>query len=189
VTYFEVKERLDVLLEFRRLYTEYLEFTNRFSNPAAEIVRDKMEPLAAMTVDSLKRVKLGSMLTRTAPARGGRKIKINLIRAIFRAKVIRDFNLDDRAPMKLLDTGIVKYRTRLWRQKIQLFNPLFWFFQVTAYLALLPVNMMRKAGYNVMENDQAPLARILVLLFQVVCFYVLFKSIGLIDWFLRHLLS
>lgn len=187
MTYFEVKERLDMLLKFRLLYTEYLEFTNRFANPAAKIVRDKMEPLAAMTVDSLRRVKLGSMLTRSAPSRGGRKIRINLIRAIFRARVIRDYNLDDRAPMKILDTGIVKYRTRLWRQKIQLFNPLFWLFQVTAYLALLPVNMLRKSGYDVMENDQAPLVRILVLLFQVVCFYVLFKSIGLIDWFLRQL--
>lgn len=189
MTYFEVKERLNVLVEFRRLYTEYVEFTNRFANPAAKIVRDKMEPLAAMTVDSLKQIKLGSMLTRTAPSRGGRKIKINLIRAIFRVKVIRDFNLDDRAPMKLLDSGIVKYRTRLWRQKIQLFNPLFWFLQLTAYLALLPVNMLHKSGYDVMANDQAPLVRILVLLFQVICFYVLFKSTGLIDWFLRQLLS
>ena len=189
MTYFEVKERLDVLLKFRLLYTEYVEFTNRFANPAAKIVRDKMEPLAAITVDSLKRVKLGSMLTRSAPARGGRKIKINLIRAIFRDKVIQDYNLDDRAPMKILDTGIVKYRTRLWQQKIQLFNPVFWLLQVTAYCALLPVNMLRKAGYDVMENDQAPLVRVLVLLFQVVCFYVLLKSTGLIDWFMRHLLS
>ncbi|MDH3890148.1 MAG: hypothetical protein OEV49_03615 [candidate division Zixibacteria bacterium] len=189
MTYFEIKERLAVLLEFRRLYSEYLDFTNRFSNPAAEIVRGKMEPLAAMTVDSLKRVKLGSMLTRNAPAEGGKKIRINLIRAIFRDKVIRDYNLDDGAPMKVLDTGIVKYRTRLWQQKIQLFNPVFWLLQVSAYLPLLPLNMLRKAGYDVLANEEAPLVRVLVLLFQVLCFYVLFKSTGLIDWFIGQLLS
>lgn len=189
MTYFEVKERLDVLVEFRRLYTEYIEFTNRFANPAAAIVREKMEPLAAMTVDSLKRVRLGTMLTRNAPARGGRKVRINLIRAIFRHRVIEDFNLDDRAPMRVLDTGIVKYRSRLWRQKIQLFNPLFWLLHVTAYIAMLPVNMLHKAGYDVTVDEDTPLVRVFVLFFQIICFYVVFKSTGLVEWFLRQLLT
>ena len=118
MTYFEVKERLNGLLEFRQLYSEYINFTNRFANPAAKIVRDKMEPLTALTVDSLKRMRLGSIVTKTAPSAGGKNIKINLIMAIFRDKVIRDYNLSDDEPMKILNTGILKYRTRLWQQKI-----------------------------------------------------------------------
>jgi hypothetical protein len=82
MTYFEVKERLNSLIRFRKLYVEYVKFTNRESNPAAQMVRARMEPLTTLTVDSLKRVGLGSMLTRAAPARGGKTMKINLIRCL-----------------------------------------------------------------------------------------------------------
>jgi hypothetical protein len=187
--YFEVKERLTCLLEFRRLYTEYLRFTNRYSNQAAQLVRAKMEPLAAMTVDSLRCVKLGSMLTKAAPARGGRTMKINLIRAIFRDNVIREYNLDERAPLRILDTGIVKYRTRLWRQKIQLFNPFFWLFQMTAFLAALPLHILRRAGYDTGRAEKTSVIRVYVASFQFVCLYVVFNWLGLIDWFQFYLLA
>ncbi len=184
MNYFEVKERLEILLRFRKLYAEYRDFTNRFSNPAAAIVRNKMEPLALMTVDALKRVHLGSLMTRTAPSQGGRKIKINLIKAIFRDNVVHDYNLDDKDIIKVLDSGIQRYRSLLWKQKIQLFNPLFWFLQFTAFLAMFPVHIARKSGYDIMQNEEAPFIRLFVFCFQVVCFYALFKSIGLIDWFI-----
>lgn len=91
MNYFEVKDRLESLLRFRTLYVEYIGFTNREENPAARIIRQKMEPLAPITVESLRQVGLGGMVTRDAPAHGGRKIRINLIKAIFRDLIIRRF--------------------------------------------------------------------------------------------------
>ena len=93
--YFEVRQRLTNLTEFRRLYIEYLDFTNRFENPAAEIVLKKKERLLPMTVQSLRKTGLGGMITRDAPVHGGRRVRINVIKAIFRPHLIKRFNLDD----------------------------------------------------------------------------------------------
>ena len=74
----------------------------------------KLEPMAALTVDSLRRVGLGSMITHDAPAKGGKKVRINIIKAIFRPHLVRHFSLEDSDVLKLLDRGIVKYRIRVW---------------------------------------------------------------------------
>jgi hypothetical protein len=80
MSYFEVKERLENLTEFRNLYADYASFTNKPNNVPAQMVRQKMEPLVPMTVDSLRRVGLGHMVTHDAPVRGGRKVRINRFR-------------------------------------------------------------------------------------------------------------
>ena len=182
MNYFEVKGRLANLVKFRNLYSEYLSFINRDVNIPAQLVRSKMEPLTNLTVDSLRQVELGSMLTREAPAKGGRKVKINLIRAIFRDKIIRHFLLDEHAPLRILDQGVVRYKTLLWKQKVQLFNPLFWIFQMVIFLAELPIQMCRRAGYETQAIEQSRMMRVYIILFQVVLFYVIFKSFGIIDW-------
>ena len=189
MTYFEVKERLNSLVRFRKLYVEYLKFTNRESNPAAQMVRARMEPLTTLTVDSLKRVGLGSMLTRAAPAHGGKTMKINLIRAIFRDNVIQDYNLDDRVPVRILDSGIVKYHTRLWQQKIQLFNPFFWLYQMSAFVAMLPLHVLRRAGYDTGRAEESSLARLFVVSFQLACLFVVFNWLGIVDWFHYYLVA
>ena len=61
--YFEIRGRLNNLVEFRRLYSEYIGLTNRERNLAAQLVRQKLEPLARLTVDSLLQVKLGALVT------------------------------------------------------------------------------------------------------------------------------
>jgi hypothetical protein len=182
MNYFEVKDRLESLVRFRALYFEYIGFTNREENPAAQIIRQKMEPLAPITVESLRQVGLGGMVTRDAPAHGGRKIRINLIKAIFRDNIIRRFSLTDREPLDLLDKGILAYRRRLWVEKLQLFNPLFWVYQIVLWTARLPITVCRAAGYDTSKAERAAAVKLYVLLFQVGFYFMLAKSVGLFSW-------
>ncbi|MDD5425507.1 MAG: hypothetical protein PHN52_03350 [candidate division Zixibacteria bacterium] len=180
MNYFEVKERLSNLKEFRQLYDEYMQFTNREKNVVALLTRRKMEPLVALAVDSLKQVGLGSMITRDAPVRGGRKVRINLIKAIFRDNLIRQFSLDDKTPMELLDKGIIKYKCLLWRQKVQLFNPLFWLFHFTGFLAISPLYILKRAGYDTGNAEKMSLVKFYILIFQLAAFYFLLQWSGTI---------
>jgi len=180
--YFEIKERLDNLTEFRRLYVQYIGFTNRPHNPAGEMVRARMEPLLSLTVESLRKVGLGGMVTRDAPVHGGKKVQINLIKAIFRDQVIKRFNLDDVAPLEILDRGVVKYKKRLWQQRIQLFNPVFWLYQFGVFLARLPLYIFRAAGYDTDPAERLGLVKVYLVVFQLAYFYALLKAFGVFDW-------
>ncbi len=179
--YFEVKDRLENIKEFRALYNEYLDFTNRETNLPAQIVRCKMEPLMAQTVDSLQRVKLGKLITRDAPNRGGKKVKINVIRAIFRDRIIRHFSLDEKEPLQVLDKGVNIYQELLWKQRLQLFNPLFWIFHFAGFMAELPFFILEKAGYDTKPSEESKLVHLYKLIVQVLVFYILFDITGLID--------
>jgi len=180
MNYFEVRERLDNLEEFRRHFWEFSKFTNRERNVAAQMTRQKMEPLVALAVDSLKRVGLGGMITRDAPVRGGRKVRINLIKAIFHDDLIRQFSLDDKTPLELLDEGILKYRSLLWREKVQLFNPLFWLFHFVGFLALSPFHILKKAGYDTEDARKLGVVKLYVVVFQLAAFYLLLQLTGTI---------
>ncbi len=182
MTYFEVRDRLENLTEFRKLYVEYIGFTNREGNVPAQMVRHKMEPLVPMAVDSLRRIGLGGMVTRDAPVRGGKKIRVNIIKAIFRDHVVRQFSLDDDTPLKALDLAIVKYQKQLWVQKLQLFNPLFWFFQFVSFAAQLPILICKRAGIDTEEAEESVLVRLYLVAVQVIAFYLLAEWSGLIDW-------
>jgi len=182
MTYFEVRERLKNLEEFRSLYREYIEFFNREKNPAAKVVRKKMLPLTAMTVDSLKRLDLGSTVTRDAPLRGGKKVRINLIKAIFRDHIIRRYKLDDQTPLEIIDRGIARYRVYLLREKIQLFNPFYWLYLFSEFVARIPFLMARKAGIEIHDADKSNIYGIITIIMQLIIFYLTFEAVGLIDW-------
>lgn len=181
MTYFEVRHRLANLEQLRALYKEYTGFTNRETNLPAQAVRTKMEPLSVLAIDSLRLVGLGSLVTRDAESRGGRKIRINLIKAIFRDHIVRNFDVRDHEVLTLLDRGIAAYRTRLWKQQIQLFNPVFWLFQMGAFLADLPFLIFRAAGYDTEKAEQLTSARIFRLTILVAFFALLIKWSGLYD--------
>jgi hypothetical protein len=83
----------------------------------------------------------------------------------------------------------VRYRTRLWQQKIQLFNPFFWLYQVTAFLAVLPLHVFRRAGYDTGRAEESSLVRLLVVSFQLACLFVVFNWLGLIKWFHYYLVA
>jgi hypothetical protein len=180
--YFEVRQRLTNLTEFRRLYIEYLDFTNRFENPAAEIVLKKMERLLPMTVQSLRQTGLGGMITRDAPVHGGRRVRINLIKAIFRPHLIKRFNLDDNGPLEILDRGVMKYQRLLWMQKVQLFNPVFWIYQFGVFLARLPFHIARASGFSTDSAERLGIVKLYLFVFQIAYFFVLFKALGLFEW-------
>ena len=181
MTYFEVRERLHGLEEFRRMFREYADFTNRESNLPAQMLKAKMEPMLLQTVDSLNQVDLGSLVTKDAPARGGRRIKINVVRAVFRPHLIRHFQIRDREVIELLDKGILRYQTRLWQQRLQLFNPLFWLWQIIAFLADLPFWIAKKAGFDISRVDTLSSVRLYRIVAQVAVFGLLIKWSGLFD--------
>jgi len=182
MTYFEVKERLECLQQFRNLYAEYIEFTNRPNNVPAQMVRRKMEPLLPMVVESLQKVGLGRLITRDAPVRGGRKVRINLIKAIFRDTIIKRFSLEDKGPLKILDKGILAYRNRLWQQKVQLFNPVFWLYHFGLFLARLPIMIFRSAGYDTSKAEELASVKFYLVAFQILYFYLIADAIGFIEW-------
>lgn len=189
MTYFEAKERLKNLEKFRDFYREYIEFTNRENNIPAQIVRKKMMPLADLTVDSLRRIKIGSIITREAPVQGGGKIKINLIRAIFRDHIIRRFKLDDETPLKLLDRGVARYQVYVWKEKIQLFNPLFWLYHGTEYLTRLPIILCHKLGIETYNAENTISYKLGATLFQLMVLFIFLKAIGLFSWLNNILFS
>ena len=152
--YFEVKQRLDCMQQFRNLYADYIDFTNRPNNVPAQMVRQKMEPLEPMVVESLKKVNLGHLITRDAPVHGGKKVRVNLIKAIFRDHVIRRFSVKDKEPLEILDEGLLAYRNLLWRQRLHLFNPVFWLYHFGLFLARLPILIFRSAGFDTTKAEE-----------------------------------
>lgn len=182
MAYFEVKERLKHLEQFRNMYADYIEFTNRPNNVPAQMLLQKMEPMEPMTVESLQKVGLGRLITRDSPVHGGRKIRINLIKAIFRDTVIKRFSLKDKEPLEILDQGILAYRSRLWQQKIQLFNPLFWLFSFGLFLARLPILIFRSAGYDTTKAEELASVKFYLVSFQLLYFYLIADAVGFIEW-------
>lgn len=180
--YFEVRDRLECLQQFRNRYAEYIEFTNRPNNLPAQMVLQKMEPMTPMVVESLKKVDLGRLITREAPSSGGRKIRINLIKAIFRDHVIRSFSVKDHEPMEILDQGLLAYRNLLWRQRLQLFNPLFWLHHFGIYIARLPITIFRSAGYDTSQAEETASMKFYLASFQILYFYLIADAVGFVDW-------
>ena len=179
--YFELKDRLDNLEAFRDLYREYIDFTNRENNLPAQLIKKKMEPLASMAVDSLQEIGLGRIVTREASSDGGKKVQINIIKAIFRDKVIQRYLLDEMAPLDVLGEGIAKYRAMLARNKVQLANPLFWLYHFIGWVAKLPLMVFQKAGYDTRYAEKLTSVRVFVIVMQLAIWYILLDSTGVIN--------
>lgn len=180
--YFEVSDRLNQMIRFRQLYREYIGFTNRAENQPAQMIRQKMRPMVTEVVDSLRRIGLGGMITRDAPVRGGRRVRINLIKAIFRDEVIRRYNLEDEFPISLLDQGILEYRKQLWVARLQLFNPFFWLYQSVAFAARLPIFVFSRAGFDTSRVESLAPVKLLIVLVQAGIYAALIKWTGIVDW-------
>lgn len=189
MNYFETKKRLATLKQFKKLYEEYISFTNRFDNPAAEIVLNKMRPLAPMTIDSLKKVRIGTIVTTDAPARGGKKYKINMIKAIFRESLIRHFNLDEKEPLCAIEAAVVKYETLKSRAFVQLFNPFFWVIEFVAYVAEIPFIILERAGIEILEFRKTSAAKLFKICIMVSLLFVLAETTGVLDWVINSLTS
>jgi hypothetical protein len=182
MTYFEVKARLECLQKFRDHYVDYIEFTNRPKNIPAQMTLQKMEPLAPMVVESLKKVGLGRLVAREAPASGGRRIRVNLIKAIFREHVVRHFSVQDKEPLEILEQGLLAYRNLLWRQQLQLFNPIYWLFHFGDFIARLPIQIFRAAGYDTTKAEDMASVKFYLVSFQLLYFYLIADAVGFIEW-------
>ncbi|MEZ5358492.1 MAG: hypothetical protein R3F48_06635 [Candidatus Zixiibacteriota bacterium] len=189
MNYFEIVKRLSTLKKFKKLYAEYISFTNRFENPAALIVLNKMRPLAPMTIDSLREVRIGTLITTDAPARGGKKYKINMIKAIFRESLIRHFNLNDQEPLCAIEAAIVKFETLKSRAFIQLFNPFFWIIEFVAYAAEIPFLILERAGIDILEFRKTAAAKFFKICIMVCLLIVLAETTGVLDWVITKLAS
>lgn len=182
MTYFEVRGRLEHLTEFRRLYHEYAEFLNKENNLPAQLLLARLEPMVALTVSSLRQVGLGTVVTRDAPSKGARKVRVNIIKAIFRPHIVRHFSIEDSEILGLLDRGIVKYRVRLWQQRLQLLNPLFWLYQMLAFAADLPLWIIRRAGYATENLERASVTKFYRVSVQFLLLAALLHWVGVFTW-------
>lgn len=181
MTYFEVKRRLEAIQQFRELFVDYSNFTNRSEdNVPAQMVKRKMEPLKTLVVDSLSKIGLGRVVVRDTPAKGGRKIQINVIRAIFRERILQRYDIPDNTPLRMLDAGIAKYKQMMWVQQVQLFNPLFWVFHVILFLSRIPIYIFKHAGYDTNKIETNGAVKLLVVGLQLVCYYALIKWSGVL---------
>lgn len=182
LTYFEIKDRIENLEQFRSLYRDYLKYPDRLTNDQAIRVREQMRGLSPLTVDSMRRVGLGRIASRTARTRGDRPVQINVIKALFRDNVIQDFQIDDETPIKQIDRAILNWRQKMWQQKLQLFNPLFWLYHFFGFVADLPLALLRRSGYDTAAWEEHGLTKLYRLLVQVTLFWLLFDALGVIDW-------
>ncbi|MEE9441321.1 MAG: hypothetical protein V3V99_01470 [candidate division Zixibacteria bacterium] len=182
MNYFEINKRLAAIKKFRKLYLDYISFTNRFENPAAQMLLKKMRPLVPMTIDSMREAKVGTIVTHDAPARGSKRYKINIIKAIFRESLVRNFNLEDDAPMQALEATVVKYETMKSRAFFQLFNPFFWFIEFVGYAADGPYTLIDKAGIDTTEFRKTAGAKTIKLFLMAVIILLTVELTGLREW-------
>jgi hypothetical protein len=122
------------------------------------------------------------MITHDAPAKGGKRVRINIIKAIFRPHLIRHFSLEDSDVLKLLDRGIVKYRIRVWQQAINLFNPLFWMLHFVGFITDLPLFIFSRAGFDTEKAERQASVRAYRVIVQLLLVVLLLKLTGVIDW-------
>ena len=179
MNYFEVTKRLATLRSFKKLYADYISFTNRFENPAAQILLRQMRPLVPMTIDSLRRVHIGTIIMQDAPARGGKKYKINMIKAIFRESLIKHFHLDDESPLQAVEAAVIKYETLQSRSLVQLFNPLFWIMEFVGYVAEIPFIILDKSGISTAEFKKTAAARLFKIVVILALLILIAEILGL----------
>ncbi len=183
MNYFEVRQRLAVLEKFLRLYGEYLTFTNRFNNPAAQILLQKMRPLVPMTIDSLRNAGVGTIVARDAPSRGQKKYKINIIKAIFRESLIQHFSLEEQAPLDAIEAAMVKYRMMRSRAFLQLFNPIFWLVIFIGYAAESPFILLRQCGFEEVKDFKKTAAgRFIKIIVMLLILIILIEAVGFRRW-------
>lgn len=182
MNYFEVRQRLEVLKKFRKLYKDYISFTNRSENPAAQLLLGKMRPLVPMTIDSLKQVGIGTIITHDAPARGRKKYKINMIKAIFRESLIQHFHLEETAPLEAIEAALVKYQVLISRARLQLFNPVFWLVLFLGYAADSPFILLAQCGFDIDEVRKGPVGRFLKLLIMLILVCLIAEATGFRAW-------
>ncbi len=182
MNYFEIRERLKTLHKMRRLYKEYLSFTNRFENPAAQIIISQMRPLVPMTIESLKYAGVGSIVTHDAPSKGGKRYKINIIKAIFRESLTKNFSLDDNGPLEAIEAALAKYRVLLTRARLQLFNPIFWLVQFVGYAISSPFFIMQKCGIDTADFEKTSVGRMIKLIIALAMLYLISEASGFSQW-------
>ncbi|MEK7775164.1 MAG: hypothetical protein AAB305_04700 [Candidatus Zixiibacteriota bacterium] len=185
MNYFEAKERLESLVQFRKQYGEYIAFTNRERNLAAQTVRERLESALGFVCDSLGKVSCGYLQTTDLPSQGGKSLKINVVKAVFRPELVRKYDLRDDTPLAELDRGISIYQKMLWREKLNLWNPLFWFVYLTSYAARLPFRILESAGQDVAALEKTPLTRGYVVIVQLIFAFLILKQSGFLTliWF------
>jgi hypothetical protein len=173
MNFFEVKRRLRNLRELRALMYQYVSFTNRSSNPAAQILKDRIDPLLPMALESLKKANLGRIETSDAPACGGKRVSINVVISAFRDSVMQHYNLNDDLPLQALDDAILHYEKHYRRSRLQLFNPLYWIMQIVGLLASSPFSLLRLAGIESEKFENSWPGRLLKVAFVLLMVFLI----------------
>ena len=189
MNYFEIKNRFQVLEEFRNVYQSYLNYAYKTNDyVAAQQCLDRLQPKTAIITNSLVQIGYARNMMRSEKTVGGKKIKINLIKAIFNKKLQRRYSLNEQIPLKILNLSVARYQTLLWQQQIQLFNPFFWLFHSLEYFLKIPFRAFDSFCFE--ENiEDLILPRIYLASGQIVLFLYIFKLTGIFDWLKQDLFA
>ncbi len=188
MNYFEIKNRLDTLRKFRGLYIQILKTSSRHENKEAGKILTELRPLTPLTMNSLIKIGQGYKMIKIEKDFSGKRIRINIFRAIFRQKLQRRYGLDEKAPLKVLDSAIAEYQGNLWRQKIQLFNPLFWIITFVDFALGIPLNLLGRIFPRADFETSLP-ARLYLAAGQLIVFLYLADFAGLFGWLRWDLLA
>jgi hypothetical protein len=185
MNYFEARERLDALVRYRRQYVDFIAFTNRDRNVAALTVKSRLLEEQPFVLESLGKVNCGYLKTTDIPSEGGKALKINVVKAVFRDDLVHKYDLRDDTPLDELDRAISLYRNIRWREQLHLWNPLFWIHYFTSYVARLPFRVLESAGYDVAGVEQSAFTRGYVVVMQLICAFVILRHTGILAliWF------
>jgi len=188
MTYFEIKNRLMQLRAFRGLYADFLNFPDRYHYTPAVITMDKMRVLVSQVIQSLINIGYGEKMIRVEKKFDGKKVRINIFKAIFRERLQRRYSLDDEIPLKILDSAIARYEGRLWRERILLFNPVYWVFLAFDYFLKLPFYIIQNSGVEY-RFDKTLSYKIYLAVGHFILFIYLLKISGLYNWLSRDILA
>ena len=188
MNYFETKKRLEQLIKFRDLYRDFIEFPDRYHYTPAAVMMEKMRPLVTQVIHSLIAIDYGEKMIRKEKKFDGKRVRINIFKAIFRERLQRRYALEEDIPLKVLDSAIAKYQSMLWSRQIQLFNPIFWVFHVFDHFLRFPFMIIRNTGIK-FDFERSALFQIYLVAGHFLLFAYVLKITGLFTWFHRDILA
>ena len=169
MTILENRNRLNILLEFRKLVVDY--FNLEFEPPKSEPKSELAKALRAVRGEDNKtegqgqveiRAKINLMLNKISdamysagirpvlyysppPMIGGLAGNIDLVQNIFN---LHRFQIGCDELLDFIERTIGIYENDKTRAKIRVFNPFFWIGLIFDYIARLPIKLLGKLGFN-----------------------------------------
>ncbi len=197
--YWECKRRLDALIRFRQLGSEY--FANLTpvgygeppqENEAARMARLVMNRTLGEVIESMDLLGLSRTVYYTPPPLiGGYAGDMDIFANLFE---FWRFRLDPRQALDVLERAIGEYQRRKQWLFLQIFNPFFWLKWLLAKVLSVPFAILGAAGFNATKIEHSLIGKMVKAVIGIVAFLAsllaVLKYLDLLDAaknLIRHL--